>query len=200
MDFFTRREQLAILSIAAVLLAFFGVRSFISKNSGPPASLAAQTAELENIEEYEPTILKPQEIMVHISGQVYHPGLYELIEGSRVSDVVKMAGGLTKSADMDRINLAKKISDEEKIYIPSIDEAIPYELEYSDTNGTSSLININTCSQKDLESLPGIGEVIAGRIIEYREQTKFSKIEDIRNVSGIGDSKFEAIKELITTN
>jgi len=140
-------------------------------------------------------------IMVHISGQVHNPGLVELPYGSRVIDAVNLAGGLKKDADLDKMNLAKKLTDEEKIYIPKIgEEEIPIgDFIDGQNNDSNSKININICSKEELMSLPGIGEVLAGRILEYREQNPFKTIDDIKNVSGIGEKKFESIKELITT-
>ena len=138
--------------------------------------------------------------MVYISGQVYSPGIYELVLGDRVVDAVNMAGGLSKQADLDKINLAKKVNDEEKIYIPAIGEEIPFSVDVETNSQESGKININVASSADLESLPGIGEVIAGRIIEYRKTNKFNSIEDILEVSGIGDAKFESIKDLISIN
>ena len=152
-------------------------------------------------EEDELMIDENQDIMVHISGEVYKPGIIELSLGSRVIDAVNLAGGLKKDADLDKINLAKKLVDEEKIYIPKIgDENIPVEASKIDnfTDIGDGKININTCTKEELISLPGIGEVLAGRILEYREGNQFNTIDDIKNVSGIGDKKFESIRELIT--
>jgi competence protein ComEA len=202
MDFFTKKERMAILSIAVILLAYFGIGGYIKKKQSPPiAALISggnngiQQSEADQPEEDEPLL-----IMVHISGQVYFPGIYELVNGDRVVDAVELAGGLTKSADLDRINLAKKVKDEEKIFIPEIGIEIPADIEAEVQSAGSGLININTCSKNDLESLPGIGEVIAERIIQYRDTSKFYEIEDIRNVSGIGDAKFNSIKDLITVD
>jgi competence protein ComEA len=141
--------------------------------------------------------------MVHISGQVYYPGLVELKSGSRVKDAVDLAGGLKKEADIDRINLAKKLVDEEKIYVPKKGEEVDIEISSISDNLTSdsnSKININTCSKEELMQLSGIGEVTATKIIEYRSTNQFKTIEDIMNVSGIGAKKFEAIKDFIIVN
>ncbi len=201
MEFFTKREQIAILSVAVVILAIFGIRIF-SQEKEPEAAVMRSVPEnliLEDEDNLNDN-LEPTLIMVHISGQVYHPGIYELIEGDRVVDVVDLAGGLTKQADLDRINLAKKLSDEDKIYIPSVDEDFPVEIGDIQTSGGTGKININNCSQLELENLPGIGEVIASRVVEYRKDSRFQKPEDIMNVSGIGDVKYEQIKDLITVN
>lgn len=144
-----------------------------------------------------------QTIIVHIDGEVIRPGVVELNEGARVIDVINIAGGLTQYADEKMINLAKKVYDEEKIYIPKIGEEIS-QIEitsFSQSNNTSTTqtkININTATKEELQKLSGIGPVIAERIIEYRSTNKFSSIDDIKKVSGIGDKKFDSIKDYIT--
>jgi competence protein ComEA len=144
--------------------------------------------------------------MVHISGQVYKPGLVELESGSRVVDAVNKAGGLKEDADLDRINLAKKLADEEKIYVPKVGENTDNVSDISIAEGsdigdnTDGKIDINNATKEELISLPGIGEVIADRIIDYRKNNRFKTIEDIKNVSGIGSKKYEGIKDLIKVN
>lgn len=139
------------------------------------------------------------EIMVHISGQVYNPGIVILESGDRLIDAVELAGGLKKEADLDKINLAKKLSDEEKIYIPKIGEESVIEVfESGSSDNSTGKININTCTKEELMTLPGIGDVLADRIISYRKENKFKAVEDIKNVSGIGEKKYEDIKDLIT--
>jgi len=152
-------------------------------------------------------------IMVYITGEVKNWGVIELNEGSRIVDAVNKAGGFTESADQEKVNLAYVLSDGVKIYIPSKNEQysnapIEYITEDSGNNviteelqvdnEKNSIININEATQTELETLPGIGPSIALKIITYREeQGKFSSIEDIKNVSGIGENKFESIKSLI---
>lgn len=206
MNYFSKREKILIGIIALLLVVLILFLNPISDNHNESELLI--TNETVDKSEEEGKVELPTEIMVHISGQVYQPGLYKLNSGDRVIDAVNLAGGLTKEADFDRINLAKKISDEEKIYIPKVGENVDTNLTeensaISDISGktvSSDKININTCTKQELIDLPGIGDVLADRIIEYRSKTKFNTIEDIKNVSGIGDAKFNAIKELITTN
>ncbi|HZK37868.1 MAG TPA: helix-hairpin-helix domain-containing protein [Clostridia bacterium] len=146
-------------------------------------------------------------IVVHIEGEVEKPGVYELKKDSRVYDAIDAAGGLLKDADRRRINLAKKIIDEEYIYIANKNEE-DIEIRYRDNllipTGTienTNLININRANIMELKELPGIGDVLAGRIIEYRnEKGGFKSIEEIKNVSGIGDKKFSDIKDKVTIN
>ena len=131
-------------------------------------------------------------IVVYICGAVK--------ENSRVCDAIELAGGLTQDADLTNINLAYILEDGEKIYIPHKGEQISSITSDNYTNSPSNdlKININKASQTELETIPGIGPSTALKIINYRnENGKFSKIEDIKNVSGIGDAKYEKIKEFI---
>lgn len=142
----------------------------------------------------------PSPMQVYISGAVAHPDVYTLPPGAIVRDAVDAAGGLTAEADRDRINLAQRLSDGEHVHIPRIGEApTPIPQANEGTSAPSGPININTATQAELETLPGIGPALAQRIIDYREEHgPFTSIEQIQNVSGIGPAKFEAIKDLIT--
>lgn len=153
-------------------------------------------------------------IIVHITGEVKNTGILVLKEEARIADAIESAGGATEEADLNKINLAYTLKDGQKIYIPNKEdeENIAYITEGSGNNvsvenGDESemkekiKININTASQAELEELPGIGEAIASRIIEYREENGvFNKIEDLLNVKGIGDAKFAEIKEYVVVN
>lgn len=146
-------------------------------------------------------------IILHITGAVKNPGIVQIEEGARLIDAIEAAGGTTENADTSKINLAYILSDGQKIYIPSfLDEKIENYIEdtigeniiIENTNSNMNLVNINTATQTELETLTGIGPSLASKIINYRKENgKFKTIEDIKNVSGIGDSKFEAIKNEI---
>lgn len=161
-------------------------------------------------------------IYVYVAGEVNNPSVVELEDGQRVADAIEKAGGLTDSGEIKNINLAYKLQDGEKLYIPSLDEVIESEEEdtniayitsgiNSEINGTTSnsgnnsenstsnaLININTATQTELETLDGIGPSTAKKIIDYREENgKFNSKEDIQNVPGIGDAKYAGIKDNI---
>ena len=155
-----------------------------------------------------------EKIVIHITGAICNEGIYELEENSRIVDAVKMAGGLKEEADLKQINLAYVLEDGMKINIPSkndnsneninnTENYITKEKLNSSNNTNSaktSKININSATQTELETLPGIGPSTALKIINYRkEKGKFNKIEDIKNVNGIGESKFNKIKEFIKT-
>lgn len=140
------------------------------------------------------------QITVHITGAINNPGVVVLEEGARIVDALEAAGGETEEADVNRLNLAYVLEDGEKLYIPSKNEE---EQEYI-TQGKDNMpegqskININSAQIEELITLPGVGEATANKIIEYRKENgKFQKIEDLKNVPGIGDSKFENIKMLI---
>lgn len=144
-----------------------------------------------------------KEVMVHISGAVKNPGIIKLDSSKRVVDALEMAGGATDEADLDRINLAARLHDEEKIYIPKIGEAPKNEMASLMSSGSSGKasekININTADSTELQKIPGVGAKTAEKIINYRLQNPFSSIEDIKNVDGIGDKKFESMKDYIST-
>lgn len=142
---------------------------------------------------------------VYITGEIKNSGVYTINEGDRLDDLIKKAGGLTEEANTKDINLAMKLEDQMKIYIANKDEIIDQDINESESvvnlltsNPTSELVNINTASKEELMSLPNIGEKRADAIIEYRSQNKFENIEDIKNVTGIGEKFFQAMKDLIT--
>lgn len=191
------KEMLIKVAASAVLVvaAFF---VFVATGRGDEESLAKEQAV---ISEQEPV---PIMIMVDVGGEVVNPMVVELEEGSRVEDAIKAAGGVTGNADLTEINRADFLDDGEKILIPSkqqerssFDSGVKgsgYSL-YSDDR-----ININTADSEELQMLDGVGPATAQKIIDYREANgSFKKIEDIKNVSGIGDKTFEKLKDDIRT-
>lgn len=147
---------------------------------------------------------KQSTVFVHVSGAVSNPGLYELEEGARVADAIAAAGGFSENALTDSCNLAKILIDGEKITIASASEEgqgdAQEQFAASDGNqpGSAGPININTATAAELESLPGIGNATAQRIIADRQTNgPFSTIEDLTRVSGIGQKKLEALSGLV---
>ena len=142
-------------------------------------------------------------LYVDIGGEVMKPGVYEVSDGTRLFEVIDKAGGLTEDADIDGINRAETVQDGQKIMIGRHGENPDENRDsYSANNVTDSgegKVNINTADAAALQTIPGIGPSKADRIIEYREsEGKFNEIDDIKNISGIGNKTFESIKEYIT--
>lgn len=158
-------------------------------------------------------------IFVHIDGYINNPGVYEIKENDRIKTLIDKAGGFREGYSIKNINLAAKLSDGDKIYIPSISEEKVSENNNNNININSSgkgqnvkndrnnvsvmknnsKININTANISELKQITGIGESTANKIIDYRENVgKFKKIEDIKEVKGIGDAKYESLKNKIT--
>lgn len=138
--------------------------------------------------------------MVHVDGAVVSPGVYELSFGSRVCDALDAAGGLAEDADTSQINLAAEIADGEKVYIPREGEVVTnVGTSQAGTNASDSgLVNINTATVEQLDTLPGVGEATATAIVKDREQNgAFTSPEDLMRVSGIGEKKFERLEGLI---
>lgn len=147
-----------------------------------------------------------EKIMVDVKGAVQLPGVYELTTEERIIDAIEMAGGYTKDAQSSVVNHAQKLQDEMVIYIPRMDE----EMEQNFTNGqvvaspatstdsSSEKVDLNSADEAALTTIPGIGPTKAQAIIAYREENgSFQIIEDLKNVSGIGDKTFEKLKEYI---
>jgi competence protein ComEA len=149
----------------------------------------------------------PAPLIVYVAGAVQYPGVYSLPLNSRIQDALKAAGGPLVEADLQPINLAAFLDDGDRIEIPTIrptelvSERVDNPVTTSPSTQSSSstrFVNINSASQEELESLPGIGPVTAQKIIAYRQtQGPFASIEEIQNVSGIGPVTFGRIKDLI---
>jgi competence protein ComEA len=151
----------------------------------------------------------PSPLMVYVSGAVARPDVYALAPHSVVKNAIEAAGGATAEADLTRLNLARPLQNGEQVHVPQKGEENPPPSSASGEAAATPLpsqpprpgskINVNTATAAELEQLPGIGPVLAQRIVEYREANgPFQSIEDIKKVSGIGEAKFEQIKDLIT--
>ena len=201
-----------IITIVILYLIYNVLKSNFNIFSEDTLTISNNLALDENISNQNEAEEISKNILVHISGAVNNEGIVELKEGSRVSDAIEKAGGLKDSANLRDINLAEKLEDGVKIYIPTNEEVAKTDennggiTKYS--NGTSgstssssnknSKININTATQAELDSLPGIGPSTAQKIITYRQENgKFKSIDDLKKVKGIGDSKFNELKDLI---
>lgn len=144
----------------------------------------------------------PDPVRIHVSGAVRHPNqVYVLPAGSIVQDAIKAAGGATSAADLERMNLALELADQQHVHVPRLGEenAPPVVSGGGAIEAKSGLININTATQAELETLPGIGETKAGRILAYREaHGPFVRVEDLENVPGIGPATLDGLRDLVT--
>ena len=159
----------------------------------------------ETIEESHEYTENKNHIYVFLSWEVESPGVYKLENEARLYQSLELAGGMTKNAQKEYLNLAETVYDGQQIHILSKKEYKKSQEQDTDivqnTDSDNALININTATPEELQSLSGVGETRAKAIIEYREKNgKFQTIEDIKNVSGIGDSTFENIQNDITVN
>lgn len=189
-----RRSLVKILSIMVILLLALILRVHNSNQSEISVEAAADTSEAKN-----------EELYVDIGGAVHRPGVYKVANGTRLYEVIELAGGLRSDADTDSVNQAAFVEDGVKVIIPIFSEqngetntitqegVVPQQ--GTDISGT---VNINSADKETLKTLPGIGDVIADRIIEYRSLNRFQAKEDIMNVKGIGNSIFDKIKEEIS--
>jgi competence protein ComEA len=139
-----------------------------------------------------------QTILVHVAGKVKKPDVYPLLQGSRVADAIKAAGGAKKGVDLSDINLARILIDGEQIYVgyvAAVDRSTPKK----SVKKYSGIVNINRATKAEFDSLVGIGPVIAGKIVTYRNQNgSFMAIEDLLKVSGIGAKTLERIRPRLT--
>ena len=129
-------------------------------------------------------------LVVHVSGLVATPGVYELPDGSRVKDAVAAAGGAGPEADVSALNLAAPIADGEKIHVPRTGDSAAAPTGSSTSGGPAAKINLNTASKEQLETLPSIGPVLAQRIIDYRTRRgRFTSVRQLMEVEGLGPKK-----------
>ena len=204
---FARRYWHIIAGVVCVIV--LGAVYFNRENEVPlPQSEAGRTVFIDdNLQGQETTLpipTHPVDIIVHIEGAVARPGVFSLPYGSRVYDVLILAGGATEEADLARINLAAFLQDAQQVIIPTEGEDLPqsvYHPAFTDTGLSNNLVNINTASEAELRTLPGVGEVIAGNIISHREaQGAFSTIDDLMQVPRIGAVTLENLRPLVTVN
>ena len=216
MKYINKKQKILLIMIISIITLGIGYYTYTTKTNDE-FSIEEQNLEIEENErekEINENIKENTKIIVHVSGAVRNEGIVELKEKARVADAIEMAGGITEDAYMKDVNLATILEDGMKIYIPTkeevekqgenINDSVSKDTNLdiynngSNTSKKNNKVNINTASKEELDTLPGIGESTANKIINYRKENgKFKTIEEIKEVSGIGDSKFEDIKDLI---
>ena len=210
MDYILHHREKTLKYLVAFLFILIALFILLGKNGDEElliegrenTSTVEQLAAEESLEENP----EPKEIFVHLSGAVNKPGVLKLSEGTRVYEAVEMAGGLEVDADSSGINLARTLQDEERIHIPREGEVQTNPVQYANPatqsmgggTGQSGLININTADSAALQTLTGIGPSTAEKIMDYRQSSgSFRSIEQIKEVSGIGEKTYEKFKDKI---
>lgn len=203
-----KKKIIISLSIVFVVVLFLVFNNKDEVHASDYVEDQLEMTEIPKVEEVKEQIEEKienniQKIKVDIKGEILNPGVYELELGNRIIDVVNLSGGFTNNAVTTNVNLSKKIYDEMVILIPDKGNVCEIIQDYSVSNNEeknvdNGLVNINTASREDLLNLTGVGESKADAIIEYRKQNRFESIEDIMNIPGIKESLFNKIKDEIT--
>ena len=145
-------------------------------------------------------------VLVHVAGAVVRPGLVRVVQGSRVADAIAAAGGAAPNADLDRLNLAAKVADGERILVvivgapaSGLDTEPGTGYDSTGSSGDGAPVNLNTATSEDLDALPGIGPALAAAILRERERRGgFTSVEQLRDVRGIGEKRFADLRDLVT--
>ena len=195
-------KTIGTIIIGVIIFLFF----IISYFSGGSSELNKNNNENIFVEENESmeVITKKEEkeivkIVVDIKGEIKNPNIYWLEEGCIIEDLINIAGGITEEGDLSKINRAQKLNDHEVVIIPNINDKESEIENIISSSNDKNKVNINTASINELDTLSGIGPSKAEAIIKYREENgTFKSIEEIKNVTGIGEALFEKFKENIT--
>lgn len=192
-----------IVSLTIILVTFFKLGR--PPTQSPTVDVATQAVPSYVSAEERPTSKEEEdssehrdEITVDIKGAVVKPGVFAMKEGQRVIDLIEKAGGFNHDADQKQINLAKKLSDEELIYVPTLTETLESSSVMPTGSSDGNKINLNTATVSELQEIPGIGEKRAQDIIDYREQNgNFKTVDELKQVSGIGQKTLEKLEEYV---
>jgi competence protein ComEA len=187
------RIGLAVVALVAAVAAVYAIFQALDERSAPPILIEDASANLP--------------LVVEVRGEVAAPGVFALSPGARLQDAIRAAGGLSNEADLSTVNLARRLRDGELVVIlaipaPDSTPALPADGADNSTlaEDRRARIDINTATAEELEALPSIGEVIAARIIAYREQNgPFRSVDDLIHVQGISDRTIDEFRDLVTT-
>ena len=201
-----QRVAIALLALAALVGGGFVWARAIPRLTGTTTGQEAVAPSDQTLPRAAPdtssTTAPSDEVAVHVAGRVRRPGLVRLPAGSRVQDAIRAAGGVTSGADLNAINLARKLTDGEQIRVPAPDDPAPSP-DPAVTPGSSGAtpsapLDLNTATLEQLDTLPGVGEVTANRIITYRSAHPFTTVDELLEVPGIGQRRFDQLKDLVT--
>ena len=215
-----RKRLLAYAAVALVVLSV-GVRFLLTQHSsggsasqgvtltqaGAAGSIGLPAAGTGSQSAGATALASPSaapELVVDVCGAVARPGVYHLADGARVCDLIAAAGGVVSGAEMAAVNLAAKLSDGQQVVVPKKGQvavgAAPGAGGAPPAAGVPAApVNLNTATAEQLDALPGVGPATAQKIIDYRTANgSFHSVDDLKNVSGIGDAKFQALKDLVT--
>lgn len=199
-------DRKKIIIILAVIVAILAIPFVINWHSNMDSEIeiikAKENIEENDIDNHLEKVTGDDEskkITVFISGEVEEQQVVTLPSGSRLNDAIEICGGLKEDADINRVNLALKLEDEGHYIVPKIGEEIPEEkMSQGSTSSSSGKININKAGKSELMTITGVGDKTADKIIDYREKNgDFKSIDDIKRIGGIGDKKFDSMKDEI---
>lgn len=165
-----------------------------SPSTGPQGNEPGQTSKSS-----QKGAAKDKNIIVHVAGAVYKPGIVSLPDGSRTFEAIENAGGALPEAALDTVNLAAPLSDGVQLYVPRVGEKVPAGAGPAATKEGGGPVNLNSASSDELQALPGVGPVLAGRIVQWREEHGgYSSIADLDAVSGVGEAMMASLADLVT--
>lgn len=188
--------RIQTVAAAAIVAVVAGV--VLVGRDAPVVPASALTSEAADVAESDTERLDSGTVLVHVSGAVASPGVIELPGGSRVVDAIVAAGGALRSADLGLINLVAPVADGQHLIVPRVGESIADAPTGGGSGEAGGLIDLNTATATELETLPGIGPVLAERIVRHRETVgPFVVVEDLLDVAGIGETRLLELRSLV---
>lgn len=201
-----RTKKIVMLCVLLLGCVLTGLWSYVGEKNNDENTVN----NLINISRAEKERQSSRSMKVYVSGAVLMPGIYDVSMGARAYDAVEAAGGMINAANADKVNLAKKLKDGDHVNVPFIKQSKGRSNKttkvkdgfgnLADAANNTAGININTASESELDSLPGIGPAMARRIVDERERAPFSSVEDLLRVKGIGPAKLNKLRSRIRVN